>query len=94
MAALRQRDPEVLAEALGNDMETASLALWPALADTLDTGRDAGALAAMISGSGPTCVFLAANGGYAHAIAEALNRSGTCRAALTATGPVPGARVV
>ena len=94
MAALRQRDPEVLAEALGNDMETASLALWPALADTLDAGRDAGALAAMISGSGPTCVFLAANGGYAHAIAEALNRSGTCRAALTATGPVPGARVV
>jgi 4-diphosphocytidyl-2-C-methyl-D-erythritol kinase len=94
MAALRQRDPAVLADALGNDMQTASLALWPALSDTLDAGRDAGALAAMISGSGPTCMFLAASGGQAIAIADALNRSGTCRAALTATGPVAGARVV
>jgi 4-diphosphocytidyl-2-C-methyl-D-erythritol kinase len=94
MAALRQRNPEVLADALGNDMQVASLALWPALAETLDTGRDAGALAAMISGSGPTCVFLASSGGHAAAIADALNRSGTCRQALVATGPVPGARVI
>ncbi len=66
MAALRQRDPEVLADALGNDMQTASLALWPALADTLDAGADAGALAAMISGSGPTCVFLAGSASTRH----------------------------
>lgn len=94
MAALRQRDPEVLADALGNDMQSASLALWPALSQTLDAGQDAGALAALISGSGPTCVFLASSAPHAYSIAERLNASGTCRTALTASGPVPGARVV
>ena len=33
MAALRQRDPEVLADALGNDLQAAALTLRPELAD-------------------------------------------------------------
>ncbi len=94
LTALRQRDPEVLAGTLHNDMEPAALSLRPALAETLDAGAKAGALRGMVSGSGPTCVFLTRDGGHARAVAAALEDSGTCRAALAATGPVAGARVV
>jgi 4-diphosphocytidyl-2-C-methyl-D-erythritol kinase len=94
LGALRQRDPAVLAAVLGNDLQVAALSLRPALAATLAAGQKAGALAAMVSGSGPTCVFLARDAAQASALATELAGSGTCRAALTATGPVAGARVV
>ncbi len=94
LGALRQRDPAVLAAALGNDMHAAALSLRPSLAATLAAGQKAGALAAMVSGSGPTCLFLARDAGHASALAGELADSGTCRTALTATGPVAGARVV
>lgn len=48
----------------------------------------------MVSGSGPTCVFLAADAAGASRIAAELEAAGVCRAARTATGPVPGARVI
>jgi 4-diphosphocytidyl-2-C-methyl-D-erythritol kinase len=94
LAALRQRDPNVLAAALGNDMQPAALSLRPDLRHTLDAGRDAGALAGMVSGSGPTCVFLAHDVRHAEVLAKMLTDSGTCRAAQPAYGPVAGARVV
>ncbi|GAB3144002.1 4-(cytidine 5'-diphospho)-2-C-methyl-D-erythritol kinase [Micromonospora sonneratiae] len=94
LAALRQRDPGVLAKALGNDLQAASLSLRPALSATLAAGEAAGALAGIVSGSGPTCVFLAADGAHASRIAAELSASGVCRAAHTAYGPVAGARVV
>ncbi len=94
LGALRQRDPAVLAAALGNDMQAAALSLRPSLAGTLAAGQKAGALAAMVSGSGPTCLFLARDAGHASALATELSDSDTCRTALTATGPVAGARVV
>jgi 4-diphosphocytidyl-2-C-methyl-D-erythritol kinase len=94
LTALRQRDPAVLAATLGNDLQPAALSLRPALGNVLATGIAAGALSALISGSGPTCVFLAADASHAAGIAAALNASGTCRAALATTGPVHGARVI
>jgi 4-diphosphocytidyl-2-C-methyl-D-erythritol kinase len=94
LAALRQRDPEVLAATLANDMQAAAIGLRPALADTLLAGADAGALAGIVSGSGPTCVFLAAEARHAATIAAELERAGVCRTACPVTGPVPGARVV
>jgi 4-diphosphocytidyl-2-C-methyl-D-erythritol kinase len=94
LAALRQRDPLVLADAMGNDLQPAALSLRPELRRTLDAGDDAGALAGMISGSGPTCVFLARDARHAEALAKELVDSGTCRAAQAAHGPVAGARVV
>ncbi|GAA1884694.1 4-(cytidine 5'-diphospho)-2-C-methyl-D-erythritol kinase [Asanoa iriomotensis] len=94
LAALRQRDPEVLAGALGNDLQAAALSLRPQLADVLKAGRAAGALAGIVSGSGPTCVFLAYDASEANMIASALESAGVCREARTATGPVAGARVV
>jgi 4-diphosphocytidyl-2-C-methyl-D-erythritol kinase len=94
LAALRQRNPAVLAKCLGNDMQVAALALRPSLRDTLDAGGAAGALAGIVCGSGPTCAFLARDAPHAAAIATALSASGTCRAALATFGPVAGARVV
>ena len=94
LTALRQRDPAVLAAALGNDMQPAALSLRPQLAATLDAGRKAGALAAFVSGSGPTCVFLTRDRAHAGTVAAELEDSGTCRAALPTTGPVAGARAV
>ncbi|MEV4537428.1 4-(cytidine 5'-diphospho)-2-C-methyl-D-erythritol kinase [Asanoa sp. NPDC049518] len=94
LAALRQRDPEVLAGALGNDLQAAALSLRPQLADVLKAGRAAGALAGIVSGSGPTCVFLAYDASEANMIATSLEQAGVCKEARTATGPVAGARVV
>jgi len=93
LAALRQRDPAVLARSLGNDLQPAALALRPSLADTLRAGERAGALAGLVSGSGPTCVFLARDGSDAAGIAAALEESGACRSAVATHGPVAGARV-
>jgi 4-diphosphocytidyl-2-C-methyl-D-erythritol kinase len=93
MAALRQRDPEVLGASLGNDLQPAALALRPALADVLKAGYDAGAVAGMVSGSGPTCVFLAAGAGHAESVAAGLTDAGVCREARITHGPMPGARV-
>jgi 4-diphosphocytidyl-2-C-methyl-D-erythritol kinase len=94
MAALRQRRPQVLAAALGNDLQAAALSLRPELNDVLKAGNAAGALAGLVSGSGPTCVFLAADAKHAGEIAESLNAAGVCREALTARGPMPGARYI
>jgi 4-diphosphocytidyl-2-C-methyl-D-erythritol kinase len=94
LAALRQRDPQVLAAALGNDLQPAALSLRPDLRHTLAAGRDAGALTGIVSGSGPTCAFLAYDQRHAEVLAKMLVDSGTCRAAQPVTGPVAGARVV
>jgi len=93
MAALRQRDPAVLGAALGNDLQSAALALRPDLAGVLEAGERVGAVAGLVSGSGPTCVFLATDAAHAERLAAALNAAGVCREAVAARGPMPGARV-
>lgn len=93
LAALRKGDTTALADALGNDLQAAALSLRPSLADTLAAGTAAGALAALVSGSGPTTAFLAADADAARTIADALAASGTCRSARVAVSPAPGATV-
>ncbi|WP_405742572.1 4-(cytidine 5'-diphospho)-2-C-methyl-D-erythritol kinase [Streptomyces sp. NBC_01525] len=93
LAALADGDATALAGALANDLQTAALSLRPALAATLDAGREAGALAALVSGSGPTTAFLAKDPEAAERVAAALSASGTCRAVRTAVSPAPGATV-
>ncbi|MFF4784755.1 4-(cytidine 5'-diphospho)-2-C-methyl-D-erythritol kinase [Streptomyces sp. BK205] len=92
--ALAKGDPEALAAAVSNDLQPAALSLFPELADTLAAGSAAGALAGLVSGSGPTTAFLARDAGAARKIADELRASGTCRAVRTASGPVPGATVI
>lgn len=94
MAALRAGDPDQLGPAMRNDLQDAACSLRPALKQTLATGREAGALGAMVSGSGPTVVFLARSPEHAIDIAVALSATGTCRSVKRAHGPVAGARLV
>ncbi|MFD5040086.1 4-(cytidine 5'-diphospho)-2-C-methyl-D-erythritol kinase [Streptomyces sp. NPDC058378] len=94
LTALRKGDAAALADALGNDLQAAALSLRPALAETLAAGTAAGALAALVSGSGPTTAFLTADEETARKVADALLASGTCRNARVAASPAPGATVV
>lgn len=94
MAALRAGDCEALAGHLVNDLEPAALVLRPQLQALLAAGSEAGALASMVSGSGPTCAFLVRDPDHAVDIAAALTVSGLPRAVRIAHGPVPGARVI
>ncbi|GAA2951162.1 MULTISPECIES: 4-(cytidine 5'-diphospho)-2-C-methyl-D-erythritol kinase [Streptomycetaceae] len=94
LAALRSGDTAALAGALGNDLQAAALSLRPSLADTLAAGTAAGALAALVSGSGPTTAFLVSDPESARKVADALLTSGTCRTARVAVSPAPGATVL
>jgi len=85
-AAVTSGDPELLAGRLGNDLQPAALRLAPYLADTLAAGQRCGALAGLVSGSGPTCAFLARDAEHARTLAAALAGTGTCRQALAVTG--------
>ncbi|MFJ4921241.1 4-(cytidine 5'-diphospho)-2-C-methyl-D-erythritol kinase [Streptomyces sp. NPDC088725] len=92
--ALSAGDAVALAGALTNDLQPAALSLRPTLAATLDAGVEAGALAALVSGSGPTTAFLTKDPETADRVAEALLASGTCRTARMASAPAAGAVVV
>ncbi|MEV6134919.1 4-(cytidine 5'-diphospho)-2-C-methyl-D-erythritol kinase [Nocardia sp. NPDC051990] len=94
MQALASGDPKQLAPLLGNDLQAAALSLQPELRRTLRAGVGAGALAGLVSGSGPTCAFLCDSEEAAVAVAAELAGAGVCRSVRTASGPVPGARVI
>lgn len=94
LAALASGDPAELAPLLGNDLQPAALTLDPSLRRTLRAGVEAGALAGVVSGSGPTCAFLCTSAGSAVDIGTELAGAGVCRTVRVASGPVHGARVV
>ena len=74
LAALRTQDAEALGAALHNDLEPAALALRPELARSKQALLDAGALGAVLSGSGPTVVAVCQDAAHAAAIAGAVER--------------------
>ncbi len=94
LTALSSGDPDALEGAMTNDLQAAAIALRPDLKSVLTAGQDAGAIAGLVSGSGPTCAFLARDRSHALDIAVALTSSGVCRTVRTAQGPVQGARVI
>jgi 4-diphosphocytidyl-2-C-methyl-D-erythritol kinase len=94
MTALRSADPAAVGRHLMNDLQAAALSLRPDLRRALADGREFGAVGAMVSGSGPTCMFLAKDAAHAREIAVSLTGAGSCRAAAVASGPVPGAAIV
>ena len=93
MQAVRAGDALLLGKALHNDLQPAALSLRPMLRQVLEVGEDFGALGGVVSGSGPTCAFVARDEEHALDIAVALTASGVCRTVRRATGPVVGARV-
>jgi 4-diphosphocytidyl-2-C-methyl-D-erythritol kinase len=94
MAALRSGDCYEVGRELYNDLQDAAIRLRPALSRTLELGEELGALGSLVSGSGPTCVFLAADEDHAVDLAVGLSSSGLARTVQRANGPVPGARLI
>jgi len=94
MSALRSGEAARVGQRLSNDLQAAAVSLFPALRKTLTAGLELGALGALVAGSGPTCVFLAANAERALELAVSLSGAGVCRSVARVSGPVPGAAVV
>jgi 4-diphosphocytidyl-2-C-methyl-D-erythritol kinase len=94
LAALAAGDPEQLAPLLGNELQASALSLNSALRRVLRAGVEAGALAGIVSGSGPTCAFLCRSAPSAVDVGTELSGAGVCRTVRVASGPVHGARVV
>ncbi|MGB8201344.1 MAG: 4-(cytidine 5'-diphospho)-2-C-methyl-D-erythritol kinase, partial [Pseudonocardiaceae bacterium] len=94
LEALASGNPQRLASLLGNDLQAAAVSLRPALRRTLRAGVDAGALAGIVCGSGPSCAFLCTDADAAVRVAAELAGAGVCRTVRVASGPVPGARIV
>jgi 4-diphosphocytidyl-2-C-methyl-D-erythritol kinase len=94
LEALGMGDAYALGANLGNDLQAAALALRPELIPTLDAGSQHGALGAIVSGSGPTCAFLAIDATHARDLAESLTATGAATTTVAAHGPVPGATIV
>jgi 4-diphosphocytidyl-2-C-methyl-D-erythritol kinase len=92
LQALRAGDPHQLAETLYNDLQAPALHLEPSLASVLELGEENGALAGIISGSGPTIAFLTADLDNALELQIAL--SAARLNVVRVTGPVHGARLV
>jgi 4-diphosphocytidyl-2-C-methyl-D-erythritol kinase len=94
LEAIAGGDPRQLALSLGNDLQAAAVSMAPDLRRTLRAGVEAGALAGIVSGSGPTCAFLCTSADAAIDVATELAGVGVCRTVRLAHGPVPGARIV
>ncbi len=97
IAALESRDPVILARVLHNDLQPAAFDLRPDLEALIARGEAAGALRGLVTGSGPTCVFLCESADHAREVAGALSEpadDGALPVVLVANGPVAGAHVV
>ncbi len=92
--ALVSGDPTALGRTLTNDLQTAAVALRPQLQQLIEAGVEFGAIGAIVSGSGPTVAFLAANESAAVDLSVRLSSEGLCRAVKRVSGPVPGARLL
>ena len=90
--ALASGDAVALAGELVNDLATPAVSLAPGIQTVLDAGLGLGALAGMVSGSGPTCVFLAEDAAHQTSLLEGLTGVGVY--ALAATSPARGAHLV
>lgn len=93
-AALRAGDASALAASMHNDLQAAALELRPELARVIAVAEEAGALRAIVSGSGPTVAALVEDPGRAQRVSRALTASGLVAEVLRADAPVAGARVV
>ena len=86
--ALAVGDVPTIARLAHNDLQRAALSLKPELQETIDRAINAGALTALVSGSGPTVFAIAESEASAIRIAEVFGPF-----ALVTSGPSAGARV-
>lgn len=91
--ALVSGDPQLVGAAMHNDLEPAALALRPSLQQLIHDAEDAGAIRAMVSGSGPTVAALCADEEGARGVVDKLAARGGIEA-FVARGPVGGAELL
>lgn len=90
--ALFAGDAHALAGELVNDLAAPAISLAPQIQTVLDKGSYLGALAGMVSGSGPTCVFLAEDAEHQARLADGFETEGLY--ALSASSPARGAHLL
>lgn len=93
MQALRAHDVAAVGAHLTNDLQPAALRLRPELGVALERGPLASALGAVLSGSGPSCLFLCESEAHAAVVSTGLRSAGLTSLSC-APGPVPGARLL
>jgi 4-diphosphocytidyl-2-C-methyl-D-erythritol kinase len=86
--ALAAGDLPAIARLAHNDLQWAALDLKPELQETIDRAKAAGALTAIVSGSGPTVFAIAESEAKAKEIAAVFGDH-----ALVTSGPAAGAKV-
>ena len=92
LRALQRSNAFDLADLMHNDLEEAALSLRPDLKIKITTALQHGALRAMVSGSGPTVLALAASEAAAMQIARAMNELGYN--AIATHGPAAATELV
>ena len=94
LTALRVGDVDAVGAHLSNDLQPAALRLRPELHEVLAAGQDLGAVGGIVSGSGPTVVFLAADERAARNLSRALVDEQMCVEAVPTSGAATGARLL
>ncbi|MEY4323640.1 MAG: hypothetical protein RL410_1421 [Actinomycetota bacterium] len=94
LAALVQGDVKAVGNLLSNNLQEPAFSLRGSLRRVITAGMQAGALGGIVSGSGPTCAFLAKSEDHATSLAVELSASGVVSRTFTARGPVKGAAVI
>src|SRR5690625_2796214 len=91
LLALSSGNAELLGSTLHNDLQSAAFALHLGLEPVVEAAERAGALGAIVSGSGPTVAALARDPGHAESIAAALRAGGLVDDCFVARGSAAGA---
>ena len=86
--ALENGDLATVARQIHNDLQWAALELKPELQETIDRALTAGALTAIVSGSGPTVFAISESAEHAAKIAATFGER-----AIVTSGPSAGARI-
>ncbi len=93
IAALTSGDIKTAAKLMVNDLQAPAISERPVLSKILKAGEHGGAIHGIVSGSGPTCAFVARSHEDASNIAHELQISGVVERTLLAVGPVKAAHV-
>ncbi|WP_324615153.1 4-(cytidine 5'-diphospho)-2-C-methyl-D-erythritol kinase [Nesterenkonia sedimenti] len=86
-------DPEMVASLMANDLQAPAVSMFGALEDMMDAGLTEGAMQGMVSGSGPTVLFLARDAQAATQLATGLQERLDVWA-IPVSGPAHGARLL
>lgn len=86
-------EAEAVAALMANDLQAPAVSMLPELDDMMDAGLREGALQGIVSGSGPTLVFLARDAAAANQLATGLEERFDVWA-IPVSGPASGTRLL